>query len=361
MLIRINILKNRRHKYRLATELIVIFKSKNKTMKKILLTGAALLLTGITYAQTYVLDKTIPLTGDGGYDYLSIDKVNNRLYVSHGTMVNVVDLATQQQVGVIENMKGVHGIAIDNKANRGFITDGKANAVVAFDLKTLKTIYTITLTGANGPDAIMYDPYTDHVYTFNGESNNSSVVDPNTLKQVGTIALGGAPEFAVSDGKGKIYNNLEDKNSVNVIDAKAMKVIKNYPLAPKGAPTGIALDDKNKRTFSVSRENNSLNVLDISTGKLVATVPIGAGVDAVAYDAETRLIFCSNGDGTTTIIKQENADKYSVAQTLTTQNRAKTLALDTKTHKVYLSVANMEPGTRKAIPGTFKVLVYKQQ
>jgi len=329
-------------------------------MKKSLLTIAALLIGGATFAQTYVLDKTIPLTGEGGYDYLSIDKVNNRLYVSHGTMVNVVDLATETQVGLIENMKGVHGIAIDNKANRGFISDGRSNAVVAFDLKTLKTIATIPV-DAKGPDAIMYDPYSDRVYSFNGDSNSSSVVDPNTLKQVGTIALGGAPEFAVSDGKGKIYNNLEDKNSLNVIDTKTLAVIKNYPLAPKGAPTGVALDEKNKRTFSVSRENNSMVVVDITTGKVVTTVPIGAGVDAVAYDAETKLIFCSNGDGTTTIIKQESADKYSVVQTLATQNRAKTLALDTKTHKIYLSVVNFEPGTRKALPNSFKVLVYKQQ
>lgn len=329
-------------------------------MRRILLTATAILMAGLTYAQTYVLDKVIPLTGDGGYDYLSIDKINNRLYVSHGTMVNVVDLATEKQVGVIEGLKGIHGIAIDNKINKGFISDGRANEVVAFDLKTLKTLANIPL-GSKGADAIMYDPFSDRVYTFNGDANNSCVVDPNTLKQVATIALGGAPEFAVSDGKGRIYNNLEDKNSVNVIDTKTLKVIKNYPLAPKGAPTGIALDNKNKRTFSVSRENNSMVVLDINTGKIMATVPIGAGVDAVAYDAETKLIFCSNGDGTATIIKQETADKYTVVQTLATQNRAKTLALDTKTHKIYLSVANMEPGTRKAIPNTFKVLVYKQQ
>ncbi|MDB5030318.1 YncE family protein [Mucilaginibacter sp.] len=329
-------------------------------MKKIFLTGAALFFASLTFAQTYVLDKTIALTGDGGYDYLSIDKVNNRLYVSHGTMVNIVDLATEKQVGLIENLKGIHGIAIDNKANLGFISDGKANAVVAFDLKTLKTVANIPLDSKDA-DAIIYDPFSDRVYTFNGDSNNSCVVNPNTLKQVGTIALGGAPEFAVSDDKGKIYNNLEDKNSLNVIDTKTLKVVKNFPLAPKGAPTGIALDEKNKRTFSVSRENNSMVVVDIITGKVVATLPIGAGVDAVAYDPETKLIFCSNGDGTTTIIKQESADKYRVVQTLATQNRAKTLALDTRTHKIYLSVVSFEPGTRKAVPNSFKVLVYKQQ
>ncbi|HEY9534238.1 MAG TPA: YncE family protein [Mucilaginibacter sp.] len=330
-------------------------------MKKIILSCAALLLAGITYAQTYVLDKTIALTGDGGYDYLSIDKANNRLYASHGTMVNVVDLASGQQVGVIDGMKGVHGIAVDNKANRGFISDGRANAVVAFDLKTLKTIATITLSNATGPDAIMYDPYSDRVYSFNGRSNNSSVIDPNTLKQVGTIALGGGPEFAVSDGKGKIYNNLEDKNSLNVIDVKTMKVIKNFALAPGGGPTGLTLDLKTNRAFSVCRENKAMEVVDITTGKVIATVPIGAGVDAVAFDPETKLIFCSNGDGTTTIIKQQSADQYRVVQTLSTQNRAKTLALDAKTHKIYLSVANYEAGTRKVMPNSFKLMVYKQQ
>lgn len=324
---------------------------------------AAALLTvapALLHAQTYVLDKKIPLTGDGGYDYVSIDKVNNRLYVSHGTMVNVVDLATDQQVGAIENMKGVHGIAIVNKWNKGFISDGRANAAVAFDLKTLKTLATIPL-DAEGPDAIAYDPFSDKVFTFNGKSNNASVIDPNTMKQVGTIALGGAPEFAVADGKGKMYNNLEDKSSMNIIDTKTMKVIKNFSLAPCGGPTGVALDMKNRRAFSACRENKGMSVVDINSGKVVATVAIGAGVDAVAYDPETRLIFCSNGDGTTTIIKQKTADDYSVVQTLNTQVRAKTLALDTKTHKLYLSVADMEKGTRKAIPGTFAVLVYRME
>jgi YVTN family beta-propeller protein len=333
-------------------------------MKKVILSIAGLMLISLApktlCAQTYVLDKTIVLTGDGGYDYVSIDKVNHRLYASHGTMVNVVDMNTDKQIGVIENMKGVHGIAIDNKANRGFISDGKANAVVAFDLKTLKTIATIQVDG-NGPDAIMYDSFSDRVLSINGESNDASIVDPKTLKQVGKIALGGAPEFAVSNEKGLIYNNLEDKNSLNIIDAKTLKVIKNYPLAPGGGPTGLALDEKNHRAFSVCRQNKAMEVMDINNGKVVATVPIGAGVDAVVYGPETKLIFCSNGDGTTTIIKQESADKYLVVQTLQTQNRAKTMALDTKTHKIYLSVATYEGTTRKVVPNSFKILVYKPQ
>lgn len=333
-------------------------------MKKTILAIAGFLSLGLLsnalHAQNYVLDKKIALTGDGGYDYVSIDKINNKLYASHGTMVNVVDLATEQQVGVIDGMKGVHGIAIANKWNRGFISDGRADAIVAFDLKTLKIIATIPV-DAKGPDAIIYDPYSDRVFSFNGESNNSSVINPKTLKQVGTVALGGGPEFAASNGKGLIYNNLEDKNSMNVIDSKTLKVIHNYSLSPCGGPTGIAFDEKNQRAFSVCRENKGMSVIDVKTGKVIATLPIGAGVDAVAYDPETKLIFCSNGDATTTIIKQESADKYSVIQTLQTQTRAKTLALDTRTHKIYLSVAQMEPGTRKAMPNTFTILVYKPQ
>src|SRR5579872_1613951 len=200
-------------------------------MKKSILTIIGLLSIGLMsnalHAQTYVLDKKIPLTGDGGYDYVSLDKVNNKLYASHGTMVNVVDLATEQQVGVIDGMKGVHGIAIANKSNRGFISDGRANAVVAFDLKTLKIVATIPV-DAKGPDGIIYDPYSNRVFCFNGESNNASVIDPETLKQIGTVDLGGGPEFAVPNGKGLVYNNLEDKSSLNVIDAKTMKVISNY-------------------------------------------------------------------------------------------------------------------------------------
>src|ERR1700744_1475491 len=311
-------------------------------------------------AQTYVFDKAIPLTGDSGWDYLSVDNVNHRLYVSHGNKVNVIDLDTEQPAGSVDSLKGIHGIAIDNKANRGFISDGRANAVVAFDLKTLKTLATIPVT-AEGPDCIIYDPYSDRVFSFNGESNNSSVVDPNTLKQVGTVALGGGPEFAVSDHDGKIYNNLEDKNSLDVIEVRSLKVIANYPIAPGGGPTGLALDMKNGRAFTGCRQNKGMEVVDVHTGKVINTLPIGAGVDAVAYDPETKLVFCSCGDGTVTIIKQLSADSYSVIQTLKTQNRARTMALDQKTHKIYLSVADTQPNSRKATPGTFKVLVYKIQ
>jgi DNA-binding beta-propeller fold protein YncE len=326
-----------------------------------LFTLAIFLSTSVTLsAQTpiYTLDKQIALPGESGYDYVSIDAVNHRLYVSHGTSVNVVDLDTEQPIGEIKDMQGNHGIAIANDLNRGFISDGRANAVVVFDLKTLKTIATVPVSG-KGPDCITYDQFSKQVFSFNGRSNNASVIDAVALKEVGSVDLGGGPEFAVADGKGLIYNNLEDKNSLNLIDTKSMKVVKNYPLAPCGGPTGLALDSKNQRLFTVCRENKGMSVVDINSGKVIATLPIGQGVDAVAYDPETHYIFCSNGDATTTIIKQESADSYSVVQTLATAIRAKTLALDTKTHKIYLSVADLKPGTRDIIPGTFHVLVYK--
>jgi DNA-binding beta-propeller fold protein YncE len=310
--------------------------------------------------EIYVLDKKIQVPGDGGYDYLSIDETNYRLYVSHGTSVNVIDLATEQVVGTINGMQGVHGIAIAGDLNKGFISDGKANAVVAFDLKSFKVISTISISGKD-PDAITYDPFSKKVFAFNGDSKNASVIDAQTLSQVGTVDLGGGPEFAVPDGQGKIYNNLEDQNSLNVIDTRALKVISNYPLAPCGGPTGLALDLKNLRVFSACRQNKGMSVVDMTTGKVITTVPIGAGVDAVAYDPVTKYVFCSNGDGTTTIIQQQSADSYSVVQTLQTQYRAKTMALDKKTHKIYLSVPDFEKGTRKIIPGTFVVLVYKMK
>ena len=309
-------------------------------------------------AELYSFDKSISVPGEGSYDYVSIDDVNKHLFVSHGTTVNVVDMKTEKVIGSINNMKGVHGIAIDNEANRGFITDGRDNSVVAFDLTSFATIKVITVT-PKGPDGIMFDPFSKRVFAFCGHGNAASVIDVDDLKEIGTVDLGGGPEFAVPDGKGLIYNNLEDKNSLNVIDAVTMKVIRNYPLAPCGGPTGLAYDAKHQLVFTGCRENKGMSVVDTKTGNVIATLPIGAGVDAVAYDPSTNLIFCSNGDSTTTIIKQKSKTDYAVVQTLFTKVRAKTMALDRDTHKIYLSVAKFEPGTRNVIPGSFEVLVYK--
>jgi DNA-binding beta-propeller fold protein YncE len=333
-------------------------------MNKVFFTILCGLLIGTAsvHAQkvNYVLDKKIDLLGDGGYDYVAIDKVNSKLYVTHGTSVNIIDLTTDKVVAQIDGLGGIHGVAVVNKYNKGFISDGKAKAVIAFDLKTYKKLATIPLSN-EGADAIIYDPASDKVFTFNGHSSSSSVIDPVAMKQTAMIDLGGAPEYAVADGKGKIYNNLEDKSSLNVIDSKTLKIIHNYPLSPCGGPTGLALDEKSQRLFTVCRENKGMSVVDALSGKVIMTVPIGAGVDAVAYDPATKLIFCSNGDGTTTIIRQNATDDYSVVQTLNTQVRAKTMALDTKTHKIYLSVAEFQPGTRTAVPNSFKVLVYKPE
>src|SRR5450432_925496 len=337
---------------------------KTNSMRKSLLRFAVLatpilfsLLCKAQSSDLYSFEKIISVPGDGGYDYVSIDEVNRHLFVSHGSSVNVIDLKTEQVIGSIDNMKGVHGIAVDNEVNRGFITDGADNSVVAFNLTTFKTIAVIPVT-PKGPDGIMFDPFTKKIFAFCGHGNAASVIDVNDLKETGTIDLGGGTEFAVPDGNGLIYNNLEDKNSLNVIDARTLKVIHNYPLSPCGGQTGLALDGQHQRIFTGCRENKGMSVVDINTGKVITTLPIGGGVDAVVYDAPTQLIFCSNGDSTTTIIKQKSADEYAVVQTLYTRVRAKTMALDKVTHKIYLSAPKFEPGTRKIIPGTFVVLVY---
>jgi len=308
-------------------------------------------------AQNYVLDKSIPVPGDGGYDYAFIDQVNHHLYTSHGTAVNVIDLATEKVIGTINGMQGTHGIAVVNELNRGFISDGKADELIVFDLKTLAIITRVPL-DRKGADAIIFDPSSKMIFTFNGHSSSFCVVDPQTMKQVAGIDAGGAPEFAVADGKGLIYNNLEDKSSLNVIDTKTLKVTKNYTLSPCGGPTGMAMDKENQKIFSVCRENKGLSIVDIPSGKVIQTLPIGSGVDAVVYDPATKLLVASNGDGTATVFKQDAPDHYSLVQTLTTQNRAKTMALDLSTHKLYLPVADFQQGTKTAVAGSFKVLVY---
>jgi len=311
-----------------------------------------------TSAQQYAFDKKIAVPGDGGYDYMAIDEANNHLFVSHGTEFNVIDLATEQPIAVISGMKGVHGIAIVNEVNKGFISDGKGNAVMVVDLKTFKIIKTISLPSTD-EDGIIYDPASKHVFVFNGDSKNTCVIDVEKLELVKTIDLGGGPEFAVSNGKGLLYNNIEDLSVLKVIDTKTLAVTGTWPLAPCGGPTGIAMDVPNQRLFTVCRGNKGMSVVDAKTGKVIQTLPIGAGVDAVIYDPAQKLVFVSNGDATATIIKQESADKYSVIQTLATQPRAKTMAFDKKTRKLYFSCPQFQPGTRTPVPGTFAVYVYK--
>lgn len=311
-------------------------------------------------AQNYIFDKKIDLPGDGSYDYLAIDEMNNHLFVSHGTTFHVIDLTTDKLITTIDAMQGVHGIAIVNDVNKGFISDGMGQSVRVIDLSTFKIIKTIALPYPDA-DAIIYDPYSKKVLVFNGDSKNTCVIDVNTLKLVKSIDLGGNPEFAVSDGKGLVFNNIENLNCLKVIDTKTFKVKSTYPLSPCGGPTGIALDMINQRIFTGCRTNKGLSVVDALNGKVVTTIPIGMGVDAVVYDPQTKLIFVSNADATLTIIKQLSADRYKIIQTLVTQLRAKTMALDSKTKRIYTSAPIFEKGTNKKLPNTFAVYVYKPE
>lgn len=309
----------------------------------------------------YIPDQTISLPGNGGHDYLYVDPVNRRLYVTHGSTVDVIDLKTEKYIGSVTGLGEDHGVAIDNRLNRGFVSDSRQKALVVFNSNTFKTINTLHLKGED-EDATLLDPASDKVFVFEGDSHQAEVVDPHTLKETNIVALGAAPEFAVSDGHGLIYNNLESSNQIAVIDVHKMKVIKKYELGPCGGPSALALDNANHRLFTGCRRNKGLTVVNDENGKVIQTLPIGAGVDAARYDPETHLIFASCWDGTTTIIKEESPDKYEVIQTLKTHEGARTMALDPETHKIYLSTSDHVPGNRrKAEPNSFRVLVYKMK
>jgi YVTN family beta-propeller protein len=306
----------------------------------------------------YRLLKTIPIPGDARWDYLIVDEAARRVYVSHGTQVDVLDADSGELKGKIADTKGVHGIALAPDLGRGFTSNGQANNVTIFDLKTLKPLGDVA-TGKN-PDAIIYDPATKRVYAFNGGSASASVIDAAEGKVVGTIELGGRPEFAVADGAGHVFVNLEDKDVLVKLDSKKMAVQERWPLAPGKTPTGLAMDPRNHRLF-VGCRSKVLVVVNAETGKVVADLPIGDRVDASAFDAETEMIFASCGDGTVSVVHQETPDKYKAVETIKTKTGSKTMALDRKTHKLFLPSADYKtmPGARPVpISGTFAVLVY---
>jgi len=288
----------------------------------------------------YSVIKKISIPGTGSWDYLAVDEAARRLYVSHGTQVEVVDIDTLTVVGSIPNTAGVHGIAIAPELGRGFTSNGQASTVTIFDLKTLKPIADVP-TGKK-PDAIIYDPATSRVFAFNGGSNSATAIDAATGKVAGTVDLGGGPEFAAADGKGFVYNNLEDESE--------LKVEQRWPVAPCSSPSSMAMDRANRRLFLGCR-SKVMAVLDADSGKVITTLPIGDHVDATAFDPETKLVFNSNGEGTITVIHQDSPDKYSVVETVKTAPRAKTMALDPKTHRLFLSTAEN---------GQFEVLVVGQ-
>ena len=332
---------------------------KRKGIKAFLLL-CILLLGAQAYAANpaYHVISRFQLGGEGGWDYLTVDSEARRLYVSRSTHVMVVDIETGKLVGDIPDTQGVHGIALAPELNRGFTSNGRADTAAIFDLETLKVIGQVK-TGAN-PDAILYDAFSKLVFTFNGRSQDVTVINAASGEVVKTIALGGKPEFAAADGKGKIYVNIENTSEVAEIDSQKLSVTKRFSLKPGEEPTGIAIDREHHRVFS-GCHNKLMTVLDVESGKVIATVPIGERVDGNGFDPELGLAFSANGDGTLTVAR-ESSGKFEVAETVTTQTGARTMAIDPGTHNIYLPTAEFaptaEPKTRpKMVENSFVVLV----
>jgi YVTN family beta-propeller protein len=304
------------------------------------------------------------IIGDNGWDYLTSDDSSGRLFISHGNMVQVVDEKSGVIIGTIPDTKGVHGIAIANDLNKGYISNGRDSSVTVFDLKTLSVLAKIKVTGRN-PDAILYDYFSHKVFTFNGGSSNSTVIDANEDKVIETIKLDGKPEFSTTNGKGKIYVNIEDKSKVCVINSVTLKVEKNWPIAPGDGPSGMAIDDENQRLFLVCG-NKLMVVIDNESGKVVTTLPIGERVDGVAFDPGRKCAYSSNGDGTITVVKEENKDQFKVLENVITQKGARTITINKITHHLFLPTAEYNPASpptadnprpRPSIkPGTFVIL-----
>ncbi|PWT84948.1 MAG: YVTN family beta-propeller domain-containing protein [Blastocatellia bacterium] len=305
----------------------------------------------------YHVISTIKIGGEGGWDYLTVDSGAHRLYVSHATHVVVVDTEAGKVVGDIPDTPGVHGIAIAPELNRGFISNGRGNNVTIFDLKTLAAISKVN-TGEN-PDSIRYDSVSGQVFAFNGRSKSATVIDAKTGNVAGTIPLPGKPEFSVADGKGKVYVNIEDTAEIVEIDAAKPAVTKKYSLSPCEEPSGLAIDTKNRRLFSAC-SNRVMAVSDPDAGKVVATPAIGARSDGAAFDPGTGYAFSSNGDGTLTIVQQMGG-KWEVLENIATESGARTIAVDDRTHRLYLPTAKVAPsqggGRPTYLPDTFQVLV----
>src|SRR5438874_346849 len=316
--------------------------------------------------EVYHFEREIPISGEGGWDILTIDNAARRLYLDHSTKIIVVDLNKNAVVGEVADTPGVHAFVAVPELQRGFSSNGKESKSSVVDLTTLKTISKFD-TGPN-PDAVVYEPQHREVYVFNHTGNSATVIDAKAAKVSATISLAGSPEFAVVDqAAGRVYCNIEDKSEVAVIDSTKHEVIALWPLAPGEEPTGIALDAAHHRLFAACH-NKMLVMLDTDTGKVIATVPIGAGVDGCAFDDVTQLAFASCGDGTTTIAKEETPQKLTVVETLKTERGARTMTLDPKTHRIYLPTAQFQPppspspGASPArptiVPNTLKLLVY---
>jgi DNA-binding beta-propeller fold protein YncE len=312
-----------------------------------------------------ILDK-VKLGGEGGWDYLNADPTTGMLFISRGTHVQIMDMEKKTLVADILNTNGVHGIALAHEYGKGYISAGRDTAVTVFDLKTFKTIKVIKIKGLN-PDAIMYDNASKRVFTFNGRSSDATAIDVVSDSVVGTVPLDGKPEFAQADGKGNVYVNIEDKSTITAFDAKTLKVLKTWPIAPGEEASGLAIDREHHLLFSVAG-NKKMIVSDYEAGKVVADVPIGEGPDAAGYDPETHFAFSSNGrDGTLTVVREDAPDKFTVIDSVKTQQSARTMTLDPKTHRIYLSAAEFgkapeptkeNPRARPPmVPGSFTILI----
>lgn len=313
----------------------------------------------------YHLIKEVRLGGEGGWDALTFEPKGNRLFISRGTHVMVVDADTGAVVGDIPDTQGVHDIALVEDLDKGYTSNGRASTVTVFDLKTLKTLKQIPV-GKN-PDAIIYDPASKRVFAFNGASDDATAIDAKSDTVAGTIPLGGKPEFAVSDGKGRVYVNLEDKSSLVALDPRKLAVEARWPLAPGEEPSGLAIDRKHGRLFAAC-SNKLMVVVDVGSGKVVTTVPVGAGVDGAEFDPETDLAFSPNGgDATLTVVHEDSPEKFTVLETVATRRGARTMALDPKRHRVFLVTAEFGPPPRatperprprpSVVPGSFTLLI----
>ncbi|MDB6129334.1 MAG: beta-propeller repeat-containing protein [Verrucomicrobiales bacterium] len=321
--------------------------NKNLSVVSGLVAATLLLPCATLLAADYHSVAEIPVGGAGGFDYLTVDAANRHLFVSHGTKVVVIDIEKNKVIGEVTDTPGVHGIAIAPALKKGFTTNGREAKASIFDLNTFKTLSKVE-TGAN-PDALLFEASLNEVYTFNGRGQSATVFDADSGKVKATIPLSGKPETGVADSKaGRIYLNLENKNVVTVIDTKTRKVVTDWPIAPGEEASGMAIDLEHHRLF-IGAHNKLMIMMDSETGKVVGSVPIGEDVDANAFDPESQLAFASNADGTVTIAHEDSPGKLTVVQTLKTQKGAKTMALDPKTHNIYLAAGSGD---------NFKVYVY---
>ena len=334
-------------------------------MKNSFLIVTMVFYTVVAFSQEYNVAKKIHVAGNESWDYLSVDNENQHLFISHGNVVNVIDLKTDKTIATIQDTKGVHGIAIANDLNKAFISCGKDNTVSVINLTTFELIEKIAIDGQK-PDAILYDKFSDQVFTFNAKSNDATVINAKTNKVIQNIPLGGKPEFAVTNGKGFFYVNIEDLSLIKTVDTKSLQVINTFSIAPGEEPSGLALDLENNRLFSVC-SNKLMIISDAKTGKIIQKLPIGDGCDGVVFDVANKLVFSSNGEGTVTVVKEISKNEFKVIQTLTTQKGARTITINPATNKLYLPTANYgarpEPTTENQrpratiIPDTFEVLV----